>query len=737
MNLSRFSLDQIKNFFDQRLLMFLILPITAFGLISWFLVNIFYIHQQDIKASLEIESAKVESIMLDKIQSTFSIAKSMNLQIAEYPKNKNKINEILKKFRATPELNDSFSWTIFSWADSNHKLIVDAEYGITKDNFDLSVRDYIHLAKINPGKFYLGNPVYGSTSGKWMIPAGIGLRDENGNYLGSLVIGFEIDSLARSFQKIIDDKNIEFELISDSGKSILQVNSSYFGASKENLPSSNPEIAKEIELINQSNLDSAFKISLIKNKKAFLVKKIKNLPYLIILNYNKESLNNQIWKAFTSRLIEILIMLFSSLILIALIYRFEKRQQNLIIAKNLAEATNAAKDRILSSISHDIKNYIFGISGLGRIILNSKKESHLLENEDLQMIEAICKQAEELKYFVEDLLDINQIKAGDFVLGEKVDIDLRPMINSLITINRPLIAKHSVIIKTDFEENLPLFKCDPRRIKQILMNVITNSIKYNKVGGQTLISVKHLKENNQIYIEVADQGFGMNEEEVEKYLSKKGKEIDKSEIIQTKELDSHGIGVPIILRLVELHHGRIEVESKKGFGTKIKLYFDVADSTRSEINEVGDSSEISKRQLTAENQRDIKKDKKILLVEDNPVNIKITSQVLRKKGYEVISAINGAEALKLIDQEKFDLILMDGEMPIMDGYETTKKIRQGKIFKNFQNFKSIPIIALMSASDQKTIDRAMESGMNSHVEKSASFQHTLLELIEKFLRSAK
>ena len=210
-----------------------------------------------------------------------------------------------------------------------------------------------------------------------------------------------------------------------------------------------------------------------------------------------------------------------------------------------------------------------------------------------------------------------------------------------------------------------------------------------------------LKSQNQIVIEVIDNGFGMNEEDVQKYLKGKGSTIDKTDISKIKKFDSTGLGIPIVLRLVNLHKAKIEVESKKNVGTKVSIYFNVSAKKDKIITRKGRSTlpELS------DNEKLQNSDKLILLVEDNPVNIKVTCRILDKQGYRVIYAENGRDALDIIDKECPDLILMDGEMPVMNGYETTKNIRKGTCFKNFTNIKKVPIIGLMSSADEKTIKK--------------------------------
>lgn len=123
------------------------------------------------------------------------------------------------------------------------------------------------------------------------------------------------------------------------------------------------------------------------------------------------------------------------------------------------------------------------------------------------------------------------------------------------------------------------------------------------------------------------------------------------------------------------------------------------------------------------------------MVEDNPVNIKITSKVLRDAGYKVTCVENGQEALKILDQQEFDLVLMDGEMPIMNGYDTAKNIREGKYFKNFKSYKTIPIVALMASSDPEIIQKALSSGANSSLEKTIVKADFLAAVARIFLKT--
>lgn len=718
----------IRNILDRKFSVFFILLFVVICSSAWIFINILNILEQKIISNLEIESTRVERILLDRMQSTYGIAKSVNLQILYNSHNKAHINEILQKFKSTPELSESFSWTIFSWSDSDYKLIVDAKYGIMGNHFDLSIRDYISLTKSNPGMLYLGNPVFGSTSKKWMIPGGVGLVDKDNKYLGATVIGFEIDALARVISKDMISKDINIEIINNNGVSILEVDSKYFGVPRKNKSSSNPEILRTLHESKNNKIDVVTNVSFAGNKQAFLIKNLKSPAYSLIFKYDARSINNFLWESLISRSLEIFTMTLTSIALLILVYKIEVLKQKLIVAKNIAENANEIKDKILFSISHDIKNYIFGIGGLGRMVIDSKNKSEILKNEDLQIVETICEQAEELRYFVEDLLDVNHIDAGGLSLGEIKEAKIQDIINSTLVLSKSLAIKNNVLIKTQIENDLPKFNCDPRRIKQVLMNLVGNALKYNKPNGEVIIVAKYLESSRQLCIEIIDSGFGMSEEEIKKYLAGNGSEIDKSDVMKIKNIDSHGIGVPIILRLVGLHNGKIEVESIKDSGTKVGLYFSLENSLKIKNKALSQKGEF----LSDKSRKKKSLNKLILLVDDNPVNIKITCRILELEGYQVIYAENGNDAILMIEQHHPDLVLMDGEMPVMNGYDATIKIRKGDLFKSFKKFKTIPIIGLMSSSSEAVIQKSAESGMNDHLEKSTS-KTKLLDIIARNL----
>ncbi|MFT6107050.1 MAG: signal transduction histidine kinase [Rickettsiales bacterium] len=236
------------------------------------------------------------------------------------------------------------------------------------------------------------------------------------------------------------------------------------------------------------------------------------------------------------------------------------------------------KNQYLSNISHDLRNYISGISGLANIILEDissyqKKQiaQGIKPDRDLEEASEFAKMlapySHEAMQYVDDMLDISQIETGKFTLGSIEECDLKSVIDRLLIFNKSFIKNHQITAQTKIDPDIPKIKCDVRRLKQILTNLITNAVKYSPINNVVEISVA--AKNNQIQIAISDCGIGMTKKEIAMALSGEGVKIDKSVLNKNVPLDSHGLGMPIVKQLVELMNGKMKIESTKGKGTNI------------------------------------------------------------------------------------------------------------------------------------------------------------------------
>ncbi len=694
---------------------------VVFALIVAFACFSFLQYKHDNHRILKKEAKNIQNVIFESFDYSNRINSYIGRQIAAH--GTEDLNFILYLFREADKIKNTnlalLSWTSFDWVNINNLQTVNDRIGIRKNPPNMSNRKYTINYSKNPWQLTVSPPAYGNPSRMWVIPAGTGIADKKGKFLGTIVVGFDVNDLRSKIQKGLDNNDISFVVLDKDLNIITQSFDNHLR------PDDNFYKKNKVNFKFDTKLSGALKEEiLVGDIKYSNYQIIDKYRYIILTGFNKELLR----KGFINLIAPyILAFIIVTIFFLMTLYLFKVRIGGLLDReKKLTTSlylSNRSKISLIRATSHDLKNYIFGISGLAKLLLERKN----IKNEDLELLNSIDEQSDELGYFVEDLLDTNQNETGVFALGRIEDCSIKDLIQRMVLLNKSLAIKHRVEIVTNIADRMSKLRCDPRRMKQILNNIINNAIKYSFADTTITITAKQLRDKKQIYIEVKDEGIGMSEEEIAMALDGNGENIDKSEL--GKEIDSHGIGMPIVKSLVELHNGKLEIESVKKKGSKVKLYFNLFDmdlkEEQLEEDLFRDQDIISARRVTFE-------DKLILLVDDNLVNTKIISVILQRVGCVVKNAKNGAEAILKLDKENFDLILMDGEMPVMDGYEATQKIRNGQCFKNFKNYENIPIIAIMGNSDQETLARVKECKMNGHLSKSSSAKE-ILDVVEEFL----
>lgn len=565
-------------------LVFVVISIVISLLSLWFGVRLINNAEDEIHHDLQIEMVNLERSLSDKIDHTFSIIKNINSQIAENPTNKKHINDILKRYRTSPSLNESFAWTIFSWSNTDFQLTVDAQYGIMDKPYDLSTRDYISLTEKEPNIFHLGSPIIGSTSRKWMIPGGVGTTDENGKYLGTMTIGFEIGALAKLLHNIVQNPNVTFSLFNKNEVAILHGDIKNSNIDKISDDSSfNLATSKVLNKINSKQSEEVFSISLFGNRHAFLAKKVANYPFILFLRYDKHAIGSSFWNLVQSRTIELLSISLGLTILLILIYREKRQTLKILELQQYAEHANQTKSEFLSQSIHEFKNFIFGIQGCTEIIkndlkilistftkdgmLHNKRDLHELET-DFNLSEEIIEATNNLSVFINDLTDLNCAESGDFkIIKSPKPTNIENIIKQSVKLMLKKAKNYDITLVAKIEDHLhkPI-DVDPKRIKQVITNLISHAIKHSP--PDTVVEIFARNVADKVEIKIQDQGFGMNEREIKAALKKY--QTMKS---NAKKLDSVGLELPILKYLVEAQGGIFEIKSERGIGTEVKIIF--------------------------------------------------------------------------------------------------------------------------------------------------------------------
>lgn len=371
----------------------------------------------------------------------------------------------------------------------------------------------------------------------------------------------------------------------------------------------------------------------------------------------------------------------------------KKIEQNLTKSKELAEDAARAKSNFLSTMSHEIRTPLNGVIGMINIILEENPKSEIRED-----LETIKYSADNLLHIVNEVLDYTKIESGKIVL-EKKDFSLRALCENILKIHRPKASEKNLKLTMEFDPKIPeILIGDEYRNTQILNNLLSNSLKFTDVGEVSLyVRLKQKKEDTCIIeFKVSDTGIGIDKEKQREIF----KDFTQAESDHTRKYGGTGLGLAITKRLVEIQNGKIDVVSGPQIGTT--FVFTIHFAIKSEQPMSVTSNSPQKIQESFQGQR-------VLLVEDNQVNIIVTKKFLEKWGLKVDVAINGLEAVNHVRAIKYDLILMDLHMPLMDGFEATKKIREFN--------KETPIIGLSADVMTESLSSLQSIGMNDFVTK--------------------
>lgn len=354
-----------------------------------------------------------------------------------------------------------------------------------------------------------------------------------------------------------------------------------------------------------------------------------------------------------------------------------------------------AKELFLANISHEIRTPINGISGMANLL--SKQQT---PRDQATYLNAIKSAADSLKVIINDILDLASIESGKLKF-ESIGFSLKDVLGSLEDIFHVQAREKGIDFSIELQDNANrVLVGDPVRLNQVLINLISNALKFTHVGFIKL-SVVSKKAHDKILVQftIEDTGIGIPTDKIATIFES----FSQADASVTRKYGGTGLGLTIVKQLVELQHGTVTVDSKENVGSKFVVSIPYS-ITKSKTKK-GISISIDE-QTSAE---DVKK-LKILLVEDNDINLLYASSVLKSWDCDFETAENGFVAVQKLRNQPFDLVLMDIQMPVMDGFEATKSIRH----EDFENNK-IPIIAVTANVTKKAIEKCLAAGMNDHI----------------------
>jgi len=385
-----------------------------------------------------------------------------------------------------------------------------------------------------------------------------------------------------------------------------------------------------------------------------------------------------------------------------------------------AKAASEAKSNFLANMSHEIRTPINAVLGMNEVILRECKDEKIIEY--AQNIESAGRT---LLSLINDILDFSKIESGSMEIHE-AEYELSSVLNDVFNMVNLKAQQKALKLQFDIDETIPdkLFG-DEMRIRQVMVNILNNAVKYTQEGKITL-SLNGIEQEKGILLvlKVKDTGIGIKPEEMDSLFDKfKRLDLDKN-----KTVEGSGLGLAITHSLIELMDGTIDVESEYGVGTTFIITLPQGIRSKSQIGDF--KSRIAK---TIKNSKEyhekfVAPDTKILVVDDTPMNHVVIRELLKNTKIQIESARSGAECLEKQRFEKYDIIFMDYRMPQMDGIETLEAMKEDDDSKN----KDTPVIILTANAISGARENFLQAGFEDYLSKPIESEK-LEELIMKFL----
>ncbi len=604
--------DDLRPSLSQDYFIFAVIVTTlASTILIWLFISFYKYQGYDQKYRYSAESEKIVNEIEEQFNYVENLAGFIGQKIANLKNSSpKKIAEILDTSFGNKSQNlEIFSWSLFDFINKEGNVIASGTQGVLENPHKVTNRSYLNDAPKKPWKIALSQPDVGIVSGELVIPAGIAIVNKESNkYIGIISMGFNINRLIKKINNILAYESTDYVVLDKEGKVILSST-----MKKDNI---NDNFFKDkLDYIKDNNADSGLLPQQIEHNDIVYsyYRNIYNYPYTILIGESNTYLQQKFNKEMLPRIIEfvsiwlfVLVILFffrmkivspllklshaakeisngnikviiphtrsvetnhlsRSLISVKRAFIREQRlKDELNKAREKAEIASNAKTDFLSATAHELRSPLNAVIGMSSVmkarIFGDNLEKYCEYAADIEQA------GQELLDFITDLLDMNKIEKGNFYLDDKEWLDLKHTTDRALKLNISRLYKKNMTIVCDFPDDLPKLYADGRRLRQILVNLVSNSIKYSPENTKITISAKILSDG-RLEIKVQDQGIGMSEQEITKALNRKIVDIENH------KSDSFSLGIPITKHLANLHEAEFIITSEVGVGTEIRIIF--------------------------------------------------------------------------------------------------------------------------------------------------------------------